>query len=227
MKSSECVDCRAQRKVRKEMWKAAEGQHSLKRAMLTEDCEEVGLEWCRRGSEYTLTASGTGTSIVTNSLQTAWEVAQLFRLGIEAGRQAMMETGPFAATPLHLAAAAGNTDQVRRLLEAGNDPNARDSVIGMTPLHAAGGYGGCTHVVQLLLAAGADPNTRDRSMGGTPLHVAAHWGNAGVARLLVDVGADLRVRTLGGGETPAEVAASRGHNDLVAMLNRRLSEESS
>ncbi len=62
--------------------------------MLTEDCEELGLEWRRQGSRYTLTAKATGTSLVAYSLQTAGEAVQLFRRGIEAGRRALKETAP-------------------------------------------------------------------------------------------------------------------------------------
>ncbi len=92
MKSGGSEDRGLQRQVRSEMWKAAKGQHVLKRAMLAEDCEEVGLECHRQGSEYRLTAKGTDTSVVANSLQTAWEAVQLFRIGIEIGQRAAKES---------------------------------------------------------------------------------------------------------------------------------------
>ena len=128
---------------------------------------------------------------------------------------------PFAGTPLHLAAAAGNASRVRRLLEAGGDPNARDSVIGTTPLHLAAGYGGSVDVVRLLLDAGADPNAREDLVGGTPLHVAAHWGYLDIARLLVEAGAERRACALGDAGTASQVAASRGHHDVAAFLLAR------
>jgi ankyrin repeat protein len=68
--------------------------------------------------------------------------------------------------PLHTAIAAGNLDEVRRLLDAGADPNARISMFGVdlrTPLSVAfydwpGAEAGSAEVVRLLLQTGADPN---------------------------------------------------------------------
>ena len=138
--------------------------------------------------------------------------------GITQGAHRSRPLTPFAGTPLHLAAAAGNAAQVRHLLATGSDPNAQDTVIGTTPLHLAAGYSGSVDVVRLLLAAGADPNARERSMGGTPLHVAAHSGHLDVARLLVEADADLAACTSPDGATPAQLAASRGHHHVVEYL---------
>jgi uncharacterized protein len=58
--------------------------------------------------------------------------------------------------PLHSAVAASNTETVLALLEAGADPNARQSG-GFTPLHGAA-QNGDRVAVEALLANGADTN---------------------------------------------------------------------
>jgi ankyrin repeat protein len=63
--------------------------------------------------------------------------------------------GWMTGTPLHSAASRLQSDLVRILLEAGANPNLRQSA-GWTPLHAAAMNGDLTSA-ELLLAAGADP----------------------------------------------------------------------
>lgn len=62
---------------------------------------------------------------------------------------------PFGVRPLHAAAAAGDHDSARALLEAGADPNVRQQG-GYTPLHSAA-HSGDVELVRLLLVHGADP----------------------------------------------------------------------
>jgi ankyrin repeat protein len=103
--------------------------------------------------------------------------------------------------PLHTAIAAGDLDEVRRLLVAGADANARISMFGVdlrTPLSVAfydwpGAEGGSTDVVQLLLKAGADPNGAYNVYGGPgygepPLGFAA--SSPVLLRMLLEAGAD-------------------------------------
>ena len=68
-------------------------------------------------------------------------------------------------TPLHQ---VRNAEQVRRLVQAGADPNARDD-IGLTPLHNAAILRINPEIVEALLEAGADPNVTDK-WGQTPLN---------------------------------------------------------
>ena len=90
--------------------------------------------------------------------------------------QAPLETYAEASfapvTPLGSAAAAGMTDVVRALLDAGADANARGRDGGFTALHAAA-QGGNVALAQLLLERGADPAARTDE-GKTPLDLAAN-----------------------------------------------------
>jgi hypothetical protein len=74
------------------------------------------------------------------------------------------------ATPLHLAAQSGNPEQVRRVLQNGPAPDARDAE-GWTPLHRAAA-GRHTEAVRLLLEAGADPDLLCGEARRSALHLA-------------------------------------------------------
>ena len=82
-------------------------------------------------------------------------------------------------SPLMLAARAGITEDVSRLLTEGSDINCQDSE-GWTPLMWASD-GGHEEVVRLLLEAGANVDQPSKK-GFTPLMVAACKGQCGVAR---------------------------------------------
>ena len=69
---------------------------------------------------------------------------------------------------LDTAALRGNLLVVNALIEAGANPNARDS-IGQTPLHATA-EGSDPAVVKALIEAGANPNAIRKLITGTPLH---------------------------------------------------------
>jgi ankyrin repeat protein len=70
-------------------------------------------------------------------------------------------------TPLHAAAAGGNTDVVALLLANKAEINAKENTHGFTPLHLAARKRN-QDVIELLLAKGAEVNAT--SYHGTPLH---------------------------------------------------------
>lgn len=116
------------------------------------------------------------------------------------------------------AAAVGDVDRLRALLDG--DPmqvHAR-SGDGWTPLHLAAFFGR-REAVDLLLARGAPVSAvsggQERNQ---PLHAAlAGAGDGGIVRALVAAGAD--VNAVGAtGVTPLHVAASRGNAELVRFL---------
>ncbi len=84
--------------------------------------------------------------------------------------------GWMTGTPLNSAAGAGHTEAARILLQAGAEPDARQSQ-GWTPLHAAARTGN-EELARLLLLAGADPDARDDE-GRSVLDLAREGTDAG------------------------------------------------
>ena len=84
-------------------------------------------------------------------------------------------------TPLHNASRDGDLDEVRRLLEAGADIEARDNE-GETPLHDAC-WNGHLEIARLLLDRGADATAVDND-GETPFGLAIEYDHQEVAELL-------------------------------------------
>lgn len=115
---------------------------------------------------------------------------------------------------LHAAAHAGDVDEVRRLIAAGADVDAK-SEFGGTALMAAAERAH-VEVVRLLLEAGADPSRADY-LGNAPLHWAAVRGPAESVRLLITHGADVNAGSVQMG-TPLSSAAGAGRIEIAALL---------
>ncbi len=120
----------------------------------------------------------------------------------------------FGRTALWWAAREGQLDTVRQLIEATENPNARD-IDGEAPLHAAA-RGGHAAVIALLLRHGADPHVTDRH-GTTPLHVAVESADAESVRALLDGGAGVNARD-DFGRMPLHQAILQGDRALAALL---------
>ena len=119
------------------------------------------------------------------------------------------------ATPLHVAARAGEPEVVITLLAGDADPQVGDDT-GATPLHIAAAAGK-PEVVNTLLAGDADPQAEDHT-GATPLHVAARGGEPEVViALLATSDADPQVED-DTGATPLHVAAAAGDIDVINVL---------
>ena len=109
------------------------------------------------------------------------------------------------------AVASADKDEVRRLLDAGADPNASNEE-GVTVLHRAIvssdeiDVSDVAAVVELLLDAGSVVNAQlpagDYDLffdaGDTPLHVAAEWGWVDICRLLLERDANVHTRNANG-----------------------------
>ncbi len=128
-------------------------------------------------------------------------------------------------TPLHWAAIGRSPDVARALLEAGADPNARDSH-GRTPLHDGAHFCGRMFIATLL-QHGADVNSQTAYDGGvydgrphrTPIFDAIDTGDEETVMMLVAAGTDLsRANALG--HTPADYATQMGHDVLAHLLGR-------
>jgi ankyrin repeat protein len=120
------------------------------------------------------------------------------------------------ALSLHQAAAAGNLEQVQKLLAQGADIHAKDED-GRTPLHRAAWHAR-KDVVEVLLARGANVNEADGS-GQTPLHSAANSASKHVSELLLAHGARIDARDKAG-NTPLHAAADQVNvgKDLLEFL---------
>jgi len=138
---------------------------------------------------------------------------------------ALLETNPTIVrermangwTIAHLAAFAGQSVALRRVLDAGADPNAsvRDAMAN-TPLHLAV-TGVCNPtVIELLVRRGATPNARAAS-GITPLHNAASRGAAQAVDTLLRLGAD-PASHMDTGQTPAMIASAKNHTIIARRL---------
>jgi ankyrin repeat protein len=106
--------------------------------------------------------------------------------------------------------------QVRELLAAGANPDARDDD-GRTPLFSAV-LGGSIGLVGLLLESGADVNARD-NRGFSPLHFAAEERLPEMARLLIAKGADVNAQDEDGSSVLSRaVFWARDQDDVVQIL---------
>jgi ankyrin repeat protein len=114
---------------------------------------------------------------------------QLLRAGADATAANRLNV-----TPLYLAAQNGNAPMIRRLLDAGANPNQIDQTTGETILMVATRTGDADSV-RTLLQQGADPNATEPQVQVTALMLAAEAGHTGVVRALLDQEADVHART--------------------------------
>ena len=126
---------------------------------------------------------------------------------------------PSPQTPIEwrnifLAAQRGTVDDVRFLLDSGENVNRKDRH-GYTPLHHAmsNRNEGQIEIVQYLISQGAEVTAE--VSGWTPLHGAAYH-RANIEVLVYLISQDAKVNALGGGgRTPLDVAGSPEHQRVL------------
>ncbi|MBA3550247.1 MAG: ankyrin repeat domain-containing protein [Nannocystis sp.] len=120
-----------------------------------------------------------------------------------------------ADEPLVVAAAEEDLDEVRRLLDAGGDPNAWGQ--GDETALIAAIRSGAADIVALLLERGADPDVNARSSDESPLMVAimdGHYDPA-IVHLLVDRVADIDEAVPEIGLTVLQLALEHADLELI------------
>lgn len=133
------------------------------------------------------------------------------------------ETDSNGDAPLVMAAYKGYTVIVKLLLEAGADVGALDPSMKATALHAAA-YAGHADAARLLIEYNIDIDKQGPVNGYTALHDAIWQNNIAVAEVLINAGANLHLKSHSG-QTPLDFARSRHHNEIAAMIERKLAEE--
>jgi ankyrin repeat protein len=120
------------------------------------------------------------------------------------------------SSPAASVASGNDVASMKRMLDAGLNPNAHDSA-GYTPLIAASRAGNAA-MIRLLTSRGADPNLRDTAVNSwTPLLHAIHKSQPAAIAALLDAGANPN-GTDTSGTTPLMMAAGYGYADIVKML---------
>lgn len=125
-------------------------------------------------------------------------------------------------TLLHDAAASGQSETVRLLLDVGADPRVQDGG-RHTPLYSVAnecGEAEGAEIVRILVKAGADVNAADGVQHCTPLHMAARRGNAGIAKALLDCGANIAALDRRG-DTPLRRALNCKKREVAHLLAAR------
>ena len=120
------------------------------------------------------------------------------------------------SSPAATAASGGDLAGMKRMLDAGLDPNAHDSA-GYTPLISAARAGN-VEMIRLLTSRGANPNVSDAAVNSwTPLLHAVHKAQPRAIAALLDAGANPNDADPHG-TTPLMLAAGYGYTDIVKIL---------
>ncbi|HUO68102.1 MAG TPA: ankyrin repeat domain-containing protein [Gammaproteobacteria bacterium] len=119
------------------------------------------------------------------------------------------------STPLQWAVYKGDLAEVRRLLDAGADPNLANEY-GASPMGLAADVAN-TEILNRLLEAGADADSPNQD-GQTALMAVARSGNVAAAKALLEHGATVDARESFGGQTALMWASARRHPEMIELL---------
>lgn len=126
-------------------------------------------------------------------------------------------------TPLHLAAAAGRTDQVKTLLDLGADASLPNGVSNRTALQLAIGVGaapllrtGGPHLDLIELLARAPGGLAPDRSGRSPLQLACQLRHLPTIKLLLDIGPANTFDSLN--QSPLHFASHMADSDAILLL---------
>lgn len=112
---------------------------------------------------------------------------------------------------------AGDTEQVKKLLEAGVSPDTKDAK-GISSLHYAVGVDRLD-LLKLLMDKKADPKVTDND-GNTLLHYAAGYGHQQTTEYFLQCGLPINARNKRN-ESPLDVATRNKHQHIITLLKAR------
>jgi ankyrin repeat protein len=165
----------------------------------------LGYDQRRRGDEHEFMAAAAQGN-----------VAKLGKLVESVNVNARL--GEQGDTALHRAAARGQAEAVKLLLERGAEVDAVDDE-GTTPLLGAT-YRGHHEVVKLLLEQGAAVDAQEMRFRVSALTHAVGRNDRELVRLLLNYGANPLLKSADG-RTPLDRAEANGAADIVALLKRK------
>ena len=183
---------------------------------------EIIRNWIDQGAEWPDAASGEapaprpdpGATRLMEALRAGDR--QAFQKLLREHPKAAQAKGPGGSTPLMYAVLYGGADDVKRLLESGADPNARNEANATALMWATDDLS----KTRLLVAHGADGNAHSDD-GRTPLMIAARRnGSADVVKLLLEHGANPSAQAGGllGNVTPLSEAMYAGDETVFRLL---------
>ena len=140
---------------------------------------------------------------------------------LSAGAESNVRDGDGRSPLMWAAYSARDPAVIDILLDAGADPNARDTRAYFSVLHYAADNNTTPAVLEALLSAGADPRASNER-GATPLHQAARNNDEPhIVGALVTAGAEIDARNTAGA-TPLHWAA--GNNDNLTVIEAVLTD---
>jgi len=116
----------------------------------------------------------------------------------------------------------GDYERVEYLINNGADVNHKEEGYESTPLMRAA-WEGQTDICKLLLDKGADINALSRT-GWSALMSSAYRGKCDTVKLLLERGADPTFKDHHDGETAIDAAKSNNHDEIVAILEKAISQ---